>query len=71
MYGERGNHKKTAEHPLFLRFLKYKVFRRAREWFHITDVLHAAEVHQHAVKAQTEAGMLASAEAAQIHIPLQ
>ena len=65
MYGERGNHKKTAEHPLFLHFLKYKVFRRAREWFHITDVLHTAEVHQHAVKAQTEAGMLASAEAAQ------
>src|SRR5260370_41301231 len=36
---------------------------------YVADVLHAGEVHEHSLKAHTEAGVLHAAEAAQVQIP--
>ena len=48
---------------------KLTISRGSRKGQHITDVFHAGDEHQHALKAHPEARMWAAAVFAQVKIP--
>src|SRR5215217_1037739 len=51
------------------RISKFGAAGRAKEGDHVADVLHAGEVHQHALEPQTEPRMWRRAELAQLEVP--
>ena len=50
--------------------LEFCVARCSREHLDVSDVAHACQVHEYTVKAKAEAGVLDSAESAQVEVPV-
>ena len=58
------------EAPPAQEFLELRVADSARMRNHVADVAHAGQVHHEALEAQTEAGVVARAVAAQVAVVL-
>src|SRR4051812_16127279 len=48
---------------------KLRIPRCPRERDYVADVFHAGEIHEHALEAHAETGVLDSAETAEIEVP--